>query len=77
MLDKDKYKLNRGYNVSVSGCNKRCPCRQWVNCAYYVDVTDQQRRLKNKSTDTIKSIHKWYEVNFRIKYEHADSVGNG
>ena len=75
--DKEKYRENRGYNRSIKGCNRRCPCREWVNCPAYVDITEQRRRLKNKSDESFKIIHKWYDVNFRIRYEYPDSFGNG
>lgn len=75
--DKEKYRQNRGYNTNITGCNRRCPCREWVNCPAYVDTTEQRRRLKNKSEEAFKIIHKWYDVNFRIRYEHGDSIGNG
>ena len=75
--DREKYKLNRGYNTKITGCNKRCPCRSWINCPAYVDITEQQQRLKRKSDGTWNGINKWYEANFRLKYETVDSMGNG
>jgi hypothetical protein len=70
-------KLDTCYDVSIRGCNKRCPCRGWINCPAYVDITEQQKRLKNKSDENYNDIHKWYETNFRIQYEHGEILGNG
>jgi hypothetical protein len=65
------------YNTAISGCGKRCPCRGWVNCPAYVDITEQIIRLKNKSDKDYGSIHEWYDTNFRNKYEYCDIFGNG
>jgi hypothetical protein len=70
----ENYRLNRGYKT---GCYKKCPCRGWINCPAYVDVTEQQQRLKRKSDGSWKGINIWYETNFRIKYEYGDSIANG
>lgn len=65
------------YNKAINGCGKRCPCRGWVNCPAYVDITEQITRLKNKSDKDYSSIHEWYDTNFRNKYEYGDILGNG
>jgi hypothetical protein len=70
-------KLDIYYDASKRGCKKRCPCRGWINCCYYVDIEEQQRRLRNKYDNHYKDIHLWYDVNFRIRYEHGESMGNG
>lgn len=62
--------------TKFNGCeHRKCPCRWWVNCAQYVDMAEQQRRLKIKSFK--KDISDWYDSFFRIKYEYGDSFGNG
>jgi hypothetical protein len=70
----DKY---NEYNTATKGCNKKCPCRIWIQCPYYVDITEQQKRLKSKSDKTSEIIHNWYDKYFRIKYEYPDGFGNG
>lgn len=66
------------YNRCTTGCNKkRCPCRGWINCPAYVDVTEQTRRLKNKSDKCYNDIREWYDANFRIQYGYGDIFGNG
>jgi hypothetical protein len=70
-------KLDTYYDTAKRGCGKRCPCRGWINCSYYVNIEKQQRRLRNKHDNHYKNIHLWYDVNFRIRYEHGESIGNG
>ena len=65
------------YNTAISGCHKKCPCRGWINCPAYVDVTEQQKRLKYKDNKIWEEIHSWYDSVFRNKYEYSDIFGNG
>jgi hypothetical protein len=65
------------YNKATRDCWKKCPCRVWTQCRHYVDVTDQQSRLKYKNNRVFEEINKWYEENFRVKYEYSDIFGNG
>lgn len=71
------FKSETYYNTAISGCGKRCPCRGWVNCPAYVDITEQIARLKNKSYKNYSNIHEWYDTNFRIQYGYGDIFGNG
>jgi hypothetical protein len=65
------------YDKSTKGCNKKCPCRIWTQCPYYIDITEQQRRIKSKSDKKSENVHNWYDKYFRIRYEHPDGFGNG
>jgi hypothetical protein len=70
-------KLDTYYDVSIRGCGKKCPCRTWAQCRQYVDITEQQKRLKYKDNKILEEIHDWYDNIFRIKYEHGELLGNG
>jgi hypothetical protein len=65
------------YDTAMSGCGKKCPCRGWINCSYYVDIEEQQKRLKYKDNKIWEEIHSWYDSIFRSKYEYGDIFGNG
>lgn len=52
---------------------RKCPCRQWENCSYYVDSKKQQQRIEKKSYD----FHEWYELYFRIDYRMPEGRFNG
>lgn len=84
MLDKEDIKwliqryIDKEGIVFANGCEQRkCPCRLWTQCGKYVDIEEQQRRLKRKVDEDYKIINLWYDQNFRIVYEHGDSLGNG
>ncbi|MCZ7393457.1 MAG: hypothetical protein ABOK23_08125 [Candidatus Methanoperedens sp.] len=58
----------------MNGCKERkCPCRVWVNCLYYIDMKRQALRLKKKEYD----FQKWYMDNFRGEIEMVDAIVNG
>lgn len=58
----------------MTGCNQRCPCRLWVNCDYYVDEHERQRRVKEKYNNS--SIQLWYETYFRHDWSMSDIAIN-
>ena len=62
---------------TTRGCARKCPCRIWAQCNYYVDITERQARLKYKNNKSWKEINDWYDDMFRAKYEHSDMLGNG
>jgi hypothetical protein len=70
-------KLDTYYDVSIRGCGKKCPCRTWAQCRQYVDITEQQNRLKYKDNKLWEEIHTWYDSVFRNNYEYSDIFGNG
>lgn len=81
-IEKNKWQIQQYINkegiVFANGCGHRnCPCRLWIQCSRYVDIEEQQKRLKRKADNDYKLVHSWYETNFRIKYEYPDSFGNG
>lgn len=60
--------------MSTNGCKvRKCPCRLWVNCATYVDIQRQARRLKKKKHD----IGEWYHDNFREDINCPDIASSG
>jgi len=59
LLSKENY-LNR------CSTEKKCPCPSWCNCPYYVDITQQEIRLKLKSPERKSEIEEWYETCFRF-----------
>ncbi len=58
-------KLDIYHNISIRGCNKRCPCRTWINCHYYNKT--RWKKLRGDKEIIWKEIEEWYE-NF-FKYE--------
>ena len=75
------YKENNYKENNTSKCSpgKKCPCRLWVNCSQYVDITEQQNRLKRKleMNNHDEDIKLWYTENFRIIYDMPSSIPNG
>ncbi len=61
-------------NPDKHGCGKeKCPCEgQWVNCPYYIDITEQQLRIKFKDPEKENEINEWYETYFRFKGQFHD-----
>lgn len=58
------------------GCKERkCPCRRWISCNYYVDEQERRNRLKRKKFR--KGIHNWYKTQFGISWSIPDIVVNG
>lgn len=56
-----------------NGCkNRKCPCRNWINCKQYVDETSQLMRLQRKEYDFFD----WYKNNFRVEPEMGE-MSNG
>jgi hypothetical protein len=67
-----------GFNRNIRGCNRKCPCPgNWVNCPQYIDITERDRRLRNKSDENYVIIRQWYEANFRLTSYYPDGFGNG
>lgn len=63
-------------NSCNSGCNGRdCPCPVWINCQNYAET--RKRKLKRKNNGEMTKINRWYENNFRIKYEIPDYLVTG
>ncbi len=64
-------------NPEFHGCGKeKCPCKgQWINCSYYINITEQQLRLKLKSSE--REIIEYYEIYFRFVGEFHDLYCNG
>jgi len=81
MLDNQTYISNRTYNKGIVGCSKnKCPCRVWISCSRYVDITVQQQKLKYKSEHPDQfsiDIQEYYKNCFKIRYEYPDGFGNG
>lgn len=61
------------YETGIRACNRKCPCRLWVNCGYYNKI-----RWKGSHDDErLTEITEWYKSNFRMKYETPDAFPNG
>lgn len=60
-------------NTAIRGCNKKCACRLWVNCHYYIDKKRQEERLKNKEYD----FWEWYDTYYRSLPTLQDIAANG
>lgn len=69
--------LDTYYDTVIRGCGKKCPCRTWTQCHHYIDITEQDRRLRNKDNKIFEEIHEWYDNHFRLQYEYSDIFGNG
>ena len=69
--------MNEVYCKIRSGCNETCPCRRRINCPAYIDITEQQVRLKFKSPERMDSIRTWFDDYFRVDFEQSDNLGNG
>lgn len=59
--------------TAVTGCNRKCPCRMWVNCSSYVDQKEQRNRLKRKSY----RFEEWYKDHFREDIRMPDIAASG
>lgn len=60
-------KLDIYYDTNIRGCAKKCPCRTWVQCHNYIDITEQQMRLRYKDNKIFEEINEWYENFFKYK----------
>jgi len=69
-LSKEDY-LNR------CSAEKKCPCPTWINCPYYIDITQKEIRLKLKSPERKSEIEEWYETCFRFIGEFHDLYCSG
>ncbi len=67
-------KLNIYYDTSIRGCAKKCPCRTWVQCHHYTDITEQQMRLRHKDNKIFEEIHDWYENFFKHNHGLPDGM---
>ena len=56
---------------------KKCPCPTWINCPYYVDITQQEIRLKLKNPERKSEIGGWYETHFKFIGEFHDLYSTG
>lgn len=76
-IDQGSIKSDTCCDTATRGCARKCPCRLWIQCNYYVDITERQAKLKNKSDKGYSDICEWYDTNFRIQYGYGDILGNG
>ncbi len=56
---------------------KKCPCRLWINCPQYIDITTQNIRLKIKNGNINDEIAKWYITYFRVNGDFHDLYSSG
>lgn len=63
------------YDVSISRCNKICPCGIWPQCSYYNKM--KWKKSRGDDDEHLDEIRKWYETHFRIKFETPDTFPNG
>ncbi len=60
--------------MSINGCKERkCPCKMWIQCHNYININNQQQRLKNKKYN----FEEWYDTNFRVEIKMSDTITNG
>lgn len=62
--------------TAITGCNRKCACRLWVNCAYY----NNQKWVKSREQDIERRYtpyHEWYDVHFRAHIEMPIAGMNG
>ncbi len=71
---KSPLKLDLYHNVSTRGCNKRCPCRTWLNCHYYNG--SRWKKLRGNEELLWEDIHTWYETFFKYRPEMPESNMN-
>jgi hypothetical protein len=61
----------------ITGCNRKCPCRVWVQCRYY----NRQKWLGFlKGMDIEKRyvpLHEWYDLYFKAQIEMPLAAMNG
>ncbi len=56
---------------------KKCPCYLWVNCSKYINIQQQQLRLKLKNPKRISEIAEWYLTHFRFEGNFHDLYCSG
>jgi len=54
-------------------CNRKCPCRLWMQCSIYNDKKKREEMLKNKKYD----FHAWYENSMKNDCCMHDLYVNG
>lgn len=67
--------LITSYDNSLFGCNRKCPCRLWVNCNYYNDKKWKDTRVEED--EHMKAIWEYYNNIFRIAYDMPIANMNG
>ena len=78
-IDQSYLLLSKKSKVSSCGEHKKCPCRMWVNCKLYVDIEEQQKRLKRKKykNKTANDIKEWHHTRFRLDFSIHDLYCSG
>ncbi len=69
--------LYKGSDINKCSPTKKCPCRTWCNCTQYIDIIQQEIRLKLKITDRKSETEEWYETYFRFIGEFHDLYSSG
>ena len=71
--------LSKECNTNKCSPTKKCPCRTWVNCLQYVDIYEQQKRLKIKENKNkiLNNIEKWYEIYYKSNIGIHDLYSTG
>ena len=64
-------------NTNKCSPKKKCPCRTWINCEYYIDIIQQDIRLKLKNPKRINEIDKWYSTYFKFDGDFHDLYCSG
>lgn len=61
------------YDNSLSGCNRKCPCRMWINCNYY----NEKKWKELREDENMEAIWEYYNSFFRIMYDMPIANMNG
>lgn len=67
--------LITSYKKGVTGCNRKCACRLWVNCRYYNNRKWKESR--ENEDEHMEAIWEYYNVIFRISYDMPIANMNG
>lgn len=63
------------YDKNITGCNRKCPCRIWIQCHYYNNTKwNKSRRSEDEHT---KIIWDYYDNIFRVTYDMPIANMNG
>lgn len=63
------------YEKNITGCNRKCPCRIWIQCHYYNNKKWNKSRISED--EHTKVIWDYYDNMFRVTYEMTIANMNG
>lgn len=67
--------LIKPFEKGIIGCNRKCPCRTWINCGYYNDTKYIGQMRDNEEYWT--EIWEYFNNTFKLTFEMSITNMNG